>query len=92
MFDESCRRLRLFEENEEIHHQTLEELARRKKHNLELLRMHDWYNVGDSKLYFNIATEYRIFRSKYYYHVDHSDKRENESFISAILAGDIRTS
>lgn len=38
MFDESCRRLRLFEENEEIHRQTLEELARRKKHNLELLR------------------------------------------------------
>lgn len=37
-FDESCRRLRLFEENEEIHRQTLEELARRKKHNLELLR------------------------------------------------------
>lgn len=38
MMDESRRRLHLFLEDTDIHHQTLEELARRKAHNIELLR------------------------------------------------------
>ncbi|SFD41211.1 hypothetical protein [Ruminococcus albus] len=37
-YSESRQRVQTFLENEEIHNQTMEELARRKEHNLELLR------------------------------------------------------
>lgn len=37
-YNEYCQRLQTFLEDEEIHNQTMEELARRKEHNLELLR------------------------------------------------------
>ena len=47
MFNESCRRLRLFQENEEIHSQTLEELARRKEHNLKLLKRYGIERISD---------------------------------------------
>ncbi|SFD41237.1 hypothetical protein [Ruminococcus albus] len=37
-YNEYCQRLQTFLEDEEIHKQTMEELERRKEHNLELLR------------------------------------------------------
>lgn len=37
-YNESCKNLHMFLEDEEMHSQTLEELARRKKYNLEMLK------------------------------------------------------
>lgn len=37
-YNESCKKLHMFLEDEEMHSQTLEELARRKKYNLEILK------------------------------------------------------
>ena len=37
-YNESRQRVRIFLEDEEIHNQTMEELANRKAHNLELLK------------------------------------------------------
>ena len=45
-YNESCKNLHMFLEDEEMHSQTLEELARRKKYNLEMLKS---YGIDSEK-------------------------------------------
>ena len=45
-YNESCKNLHMFLEDEEMHSQTLEELARRKKYNLEILKS---YGIDSEK-------------------------------------------
>lgn len=42
-YNESCERLHMFLEDKEMHDQTLEELARRKKYNIEMLKKYNVY-------------------------------------------------
>jgi hypothetical protein len=42
-YNESCERIHMFLEDKEMHDQTLEELARRKKHNIEMLKKYNVY-------------------------------------------------
>jgi len=43
LYNDSCKTLHMFLEDKEMHSQTLEELARRKEHNLEMLRKYNVY-------------------------------------------------
>ena len=43
LYNDSCKTLHMFLEDKEMHRQTLEELARRKEHNLEMLRKYNVY-------------------------------------------------